>query len=174
MFVFAGLPFWHSEGELKKNLHMSTTEPKGWRILSPQIFKSLCFCMAQFRHYPALRVWNHLCTFYSAHSHHLITVQPRGGRAKWMSACLCDDGWASPERWRMTGVAMFIWRVTGLVTMAIMLLQWPVLDLSQKETSAITGCLHGWQIWLSCPKKKTTGYMRRKIFGKSSKCVVSC
>ena len=79
-----------------------------------------------------------LCLGNSVMEHGPITVQPRGTRAKRMSACLCDDGWASLERWWMTRVAILVSYHAEWVTMAVLLLQWPLVDLCQNMRSAMT------------------------------------
>lgn len=67
----------------------------------------------------------------SARSHHPITAKQRADSAKWVSACLCDDGWASVERWWMTAVAIFVWRYTEQVPMVTLSLLWPLLEPCQ-------------------------------------------
>lgn len=106
-----------------------------------------------------------LCLGNSAPERRPITVQPRGTRAKWMSACLCHDGWASLERWWMTKVAMFVSYHAEWVTMAILLLQWPLLDLCQKDKSAMTlaAC---WMTDSSRQSRNTLMFDRGKVFAK--------
>lgn len=58
-----------------------------------------------------------------------ITAQPRGTGAKWVSAGLCGDGWASLWRWWMMKVAVFVPYHAEWVTTATSLLRRPPFDL---------------------------------------------
>lgn len=111
-----------------------------------------------------------LCLGNSAPKRHPITVQPRGTRSKWVSAGLCDDGWASLERWWMTKVAMFVSYHAEWVTTATSLFRWPLLDLCQKDKSAMTlaAC---WMTDTSRQFRNMLIFDWGKIFVKALKCL---
>lgn len=107
-----------------------------------------------------------LCLGNSPPKRHPITVQPRGTGAKWMSACLSHDGWASLERWWMTKVAMFVSYHAEWVTMAILLLRWPLLDLCQEDKSAMMPAA----CWMTDPPQAVQKH--HQVLGESIKNVL--